>query len=67
MKARKKIEPTPYSVTNAERLAKIMGEQSATAIALRELRKRQADGEDVSMFIVGSWIFVGPTGTGSVT
>lgn len=67
MKARKKIEPTLYPVENAERLARIMGDSSATAIALRELKKRRADGEDVSLFILHSWIFVGPTNTGSVT
>jgi len=58
----KKIEPSLYSVENAERLAKIMGENSATAKALRELRERQAKGEDVSLFVFQSWIFVGPTG-----
>ena len=64
---KKTEKATPYPVANAERLAKIMGERSATAAALRELRERQSAGEDVSLFVFRSWIFVGPTDTGSVT
>lgn len=67
MRQTKKTEPTLYPVANAERLAKIMGDSSATAKALRELRERQSKGEDVSLFVVRSYIFVGPTDTGSVT
>lgn len=53
-----------YSVDSAERLARIMGESSSAAKALRELRERQAKGEDVSLFVIRSWIFVGPTSGG---
>lgn len=67
MRERKKIEATLYPVENAERLVKIMGEGSATAKALSELKQRQAAGEHVSLFVLHSWIFVGPTDTGSVT
>lgn len=58
MRQAKKIEPALYPVAKAERLAKIMGDSSATAKALRELRERQAKGEDVSLFVIHSWIFV---------
>lgn len=51
---------TPYSVENAERLVKIIGEKSATAAALKELKERREAGEDVGLFISGSWIFVLP-------
>lgn len=66
MRESKKIEPTVYPVANAERMVKILGDSSATAKALRELRERQTAGEDVSLFVVGNCIFVGPTDTGSV-
>lgn len=56
----KPIEASPYPIEQAERLAKIMGDSSATARALAELKKRQADGEDVTLFVARSFIFVGP-------
>jgi hypothetical protein len=67
VKRAEKVQPSLYPVAKAERLAKIMGNSSATARALRELRERQAKGEEVSLFVLHSWIFVGPTNTGSVT
>jgi hypothetical protein len=49
-----------YPLERAERLAKIMGESSAAAAALKELKSRLASGEDVALFVCGAWIFVGP-------
>lgn len=51
---------SPYPTDKAEQLAKIVGESSATAKALVELRRREANGENVGLFISGGFIFVGP-------
>lgn len=56
----KPIEASPYPVEQAERLAKIMGESSATAKALTEMKARREAGEDVGLFVFRSHIFVGP-------
>lgn len=53
-------EIVEYPIERAERLASIMGESSAAADALRELKRRRAVGEDVRLFVRGSMIFVGP-------
>lgn len=45
MARRRKLPPVSiYPVEQAERLAKIMGESSATAAALREFKRRQEAG-----------------------
>jgi hypothetical protein len=49
-----------YPVERAERLARIMGEHSAAADALKELKRRLEDGEDVVLMVARSMIFVGP-------
>lgn len=57
---RKQIEVAEYPVERAERLAHIMGDQSATARALAELKRRRAAGENVVLLIAGAAILVGP-------
>ena len=57
---RKKQEFVIYPVERAERLARIMGEHSASAQALAELKRRQTAGEDVVLLVGGSTILVGP-------
>lgn len=59
-RCKKKREPTIYPLDRAERLAKILGEYSAAARALAELKQRQADGEDVVLIVLGPMIWVGP-------
>ena len=56
----KQIEVSIYPVERAELLAKIMGESSATAKALIELKRRKELGEDAVLLIAGSTILVGP-------
>lgn len=56
----KKIEASPYPVEQAERLVKIMGQSCATALALKEMKRRNESGEQVGLFIARGFIFVGP-------
>lgn len=58
----KKKDPpiVAYPVERAQRLVNIMGQKCATATALRELKRRQDAGENVSLWICGAAIFVGP-------
>ena len=53
-------EVTIYPDERAERIAKILGPNSATAKALVELKARRAAGEDVVLLIWGPMIVVGP-------
>lgn len=57
---RKAPELVVYPVERAERMAKILGDNSAVAHALDELRKRIAAGEDAVLLICGAMIIVGP-------
>lgn len=54
------INLSPYPVEKAERLAKVVGKNSAVAHALTELKRRQDAGEDVGLFVYRSHIVVGP-------
>ena len=56
-------DPVIYPVDRAMRLAKIMGERSAAALALIELERRKAAGEDAVLLVAGSMILVGPRPT----
>lgn len=56
----KKIEASPYPVDQAERLVKIMGQSCATALALKEMKRRNEEGEQVGLFVAGGFVFVGP-------
>ena len=56
----KQRDPVIYPIDRAERLAKIMGENSTAARALAELKQRRASGEDVVMLVLGPMIWVGP-------
>lgn len=56
----RKLQVSIYPEDRAERLAKIMGENSASAHALAELKRRKALGEDVVLLICGATILVGP-------
>jgi len=60
MAKRRPIEVSEYPVERAERLAKIMGDSSATAKALIELKRRQSEGENVVLLVAGGTILVGP-------
>lgn len=44
-----------------ERVARIMGPSSASALALAEYRRRRAGGEDVEIFQTGRTLIVGPS------
>lgn len=58
-----RTRPTEWSIypdERAERLAKIMGESSAAAQALVELKRRRALGEKAVLLVAGSTILVGP-------
>lgn len=64
MARRKWPEFAVYPEERAERLAKIMGESSAAAQALADLKRRKARGEDAVLLVAGSMIFVGPRPNG---
>jgi len=50
----------PYDIDIARRCAEILGPSSASSMALCELKRRLALGEDVAMFQAGNNILVGP-------
>lgn len=54
-----------YPVERAERIAKIMGENSAAAQALVDLKRRIAAGEDAVLLVSGAMILVGPRPQGA--
>jgi hypothetical protein len=57
--ARRKLEPLP--LYQAERIAHILGESSAMAMAIGEMKRRQAAGENVMLFTSGNSVVVGPS------
>jgi hypothetical protein len=57
----------PYDEAQAQKVAKIMGESSACATALREMERRRANGEDVHLWWAASTIIVGPVPSSEIT
>jgi hypothetical protein len=56
----------PYDEKQAQEVARIVGPTSAVALALSELERRRAAGEDVYLWWVASSVVVGPIPTTSV-
>lgn len=58
MKANEILYPFDESV--AKRIARVVGPSGAFALALAELDRRRASGEDVYLFCASSTLVVGP-------
>jgi hypothetical protein len=50
----------PFDEVLAEKIADVVGESSAAALALAELKRRRERGEDAALFVASSTLVVGP-------
>jgi hypothetical protein len=50
----------PFDESLCGRIAQVVGESSAAALALDELARRRGRGEDAALFIASSTLVVGP-------
>lgn len=60
MKRRKQPALRNYPIETAKMVAEILGPQSAAALALSELERRKAAGEDVALFTTGNSVLIVP-------